>query len=85
MGAADFERRAKIAPLMQQGAQVAMCLVVFTHEADLHQPPTSRQLGAQNPLGIGDSCSQRLFAEHWLARLQAGDGEVGMGVVGRGD
>jgi hypothetical protein len=60
-------------------------VVVAAHEADLDQPPRLGRLGLQHPQAGVDGRGQRLLAEHGLVPVQAGQGELLVGLAGRGD
>ena len=52
---------------------------------DLRQPPSRCQLRPQDALAVRHSSRHRLFAKHRLARLDTGDGLLGMKGVRAGD
>src|SRR5205807_2006229 len=59
--------------------------VVAAHEADAHQPPPGVPLGVEDPRAALDGGRERLLAQDGLARRDAGEYELLVGRVGRGD
>lgn len=58
--------------------------VVEAHHGDLAAGRRALR-GLGHRLGLGDRVGERLLAQHVLARLQGGDGDLGMAVAGGAD